>query len=76
VCDKVIRITATLRVCGVIPQLKVHTGAHMPDAFADSTARLERLLEQIMRETDPIKYDDLGAEIWRVLHERAASRAC
>ena len=48
----------------------------MPDAFADSTARLERLLEQIMRETDPIKYDDLGAEIWRVLHERAASRAC
>jgi hypothetical protein len=38
--------------------------------FADSTARLERLLEQIMRETDPIKYDELGAEIWRVLHER------
>lgn len=40
------------------------------DALADSTARLERLLERIMRETDPLKYAELGAQIWRVFDER------
>ena len=42
----------------------------MPDPLADSTAVLERLLDQIMKETDPVKYDELGAEIWRILSER------
>ena len=42
----------------------------MPDAFAESTARLESLLRQAMKETDPVKCDELAAEIWRVLHER------
>jgi hypothetical protein len=42
----------------------------MPDPLADLNARLKRLLEQTMKETDPAKYDDLGAEIWRVLSER------
>lgn len=45
-------------------------GAHMPDAFAESTAQLEELLRQAMKETDPAKSDDLAAEIWRVLEER------
>jgi hypothetical protein len=31
---------------------------------------LERLLQQILTETDPTRYDDLAAEIWRVLDER------
>jgi len=42
----------------------------MPDALADSTARLERLVEQIVNEEDPEKCDELAAEIWRVLKER------
>jgi hypothetical protein len=42
----------------------------MSDPLADSTARLERLVEQVMKETDPDKCDELCAEIWRVLRER------
>lgn len=42
----------------------------MRDALADSTVRLERLLEQIMKEKDPEKSDELAAEIWRVLQDR------
>jgi hypothetical protein len=42
----------------------------MSDPLADLNARLKRLLEQTMKETDPVKYDDLGAKIWRVLSER------
>jgi hypothetical protein len=42
----------------------------MPDAFADSTARLESLVREAMKETDPSKCNDLAAEIWRVLEER------
>lgn len=38
--------------------------------LADTAARLERLVEQAMKETDPRKCDELGAEIWRVLSER------
>lgn len=41
----------------------------MSEPLADSSSRLELLLEQIMKETDPVKYDQLGAEIWRVLRE-------
>jgi len=40
------------------------------DPLADTTARLERLVEQAMKETDPDKSDELCAEIWRVLRER------
>jgi hypothetical protein len=47
----------------------------MPDAFADSTARLERLVAQIMKEKDPEKCDELGAEIWCVLDERDCLRS-
>ena len=42
----------------------------MSDPLADTTARLERLLEQVMTETDPDKSDELCAEIWRVIDER------
>jgi len=38
--------------------------------LAESTARLESLIAQTMVETDPIKYDELCAEIRRVLDER------
>jgi len=42
----------------------------MPDAFADTRAELDRLVRRILTETDPARYDELAAEIWRVLDER------
>jgi hypothetical protein len=42
----------------------------MSDDLADSTARLAQLVAQIMKETDPVKYDELRTEILRVLSER------
>jgi len=42
----------------------------MPDRLAELNVRLGQLLRQIMKETDPAKYDELGAEIWRILNER------
>lgn len=47
----------------------------MPDAFADSTARLEKLLAQLMKETNPEKCDELAAEVWSVLHDRDLLRS-
>jgi hypothetical protein len=42
----------------------------MLDNVATSTARLERLVTQIMREKDPVRYDQLCSELWLVLDER------
>jgi hypothetical protein len=42
---------------------------HMPDRLAHTTARLQGLLETVMKETDHAKYDELAEEIWRVLEE-------
>jgi len=42
----------------------------MSDNLADSTARLERLVAQTMKETDSVKYDEIGSQIWRALSER------
>jgi hypothetical protein len=44
--------------------------AHLLDQLADTTARLKRLVELAMKETDPDKRDELCAEIWRILRER------
>jgi len=46
----------------------------MLDAFADSKARLERLLDLAAKEKDPMKCDELAAEIRRVLDERECLR--
>lgn len=46
-----------------LPRLRSRT-------LADLNTRLEQLLQKVMKETDPVKYDELGAEIWRVLCER------
>ena len=46
----------------------------MRDPFVNFKARLETLLHQIMRETDAAKFDELGAEIWRVLEELDRAR--
>jgi len=47
----------------------------MPDEFADNTAKLERLVAQIVKEKDPDKCDELAAEIWRALGERDRLRS-
>ena len=47
----------------------------MPDGFADSTALLEKLVREVMKETDPAKVDQLAAEIWRVISERDRLRS-
>jgi hypothetical protein len=46
----------------------------MSEPLADSDARLKLLLEQVMKEPDPLKYDELGTEIWRALSERERLR--
>jgi hypothetical protein len=45
-------------------------GMQMSDALRTLTAELERLVRQILTETDPTRYDELAAQIWRVLDER------
>lgn len=47
----------------------------MPDVLSDSTARLDGLLEQFTKETDPIRSDELETEIWRILHHRVYPHA-
>lgn len=42
----------------------------MPDALDESTVLLQKLLKQVMKESDPVKYDQLAAEILHVLEER------
>jgi hypothetical protein len=42
----------------------------MSDNSGDSNARLEKLLKQIMKEKDPLKYDELCSALWLVLDER------
>jgi hypothetical protein len=42
----------------------------MTDPFEDSRARLERLVTEVIKETDSAKCDELCDEIWRVLSER------
>jgi hypothetical protein len=42
----------------------------MSDNIRNSNARLETLLKRIMKEKDPVKYDELCSELWLVLDER------
>jgi len=49
-------------------------GWAMPENLSESTARLERLVKQIMKEEDYRKFDELGEEIWRVLDEREQAK--
>ena len=42
----------------------------MSDNLDDSDARLKQLVERIMEETDPVRYDEIGTEIWRALSQR------
>jgi hypothetical protein len=42
----------------------------MPDALAESTTLLERLLKEIMKEKDRDRHDELADKIWRALEKR------
>jgi hypothetical protein len=44
------------------------------DRFAKSDALLAKLVEQALAETNPIHYDEICAEIWRILGERERLR--
>jgi len=44
--------------------------SHMSDPLPALNAHLKRLIEQVMRETDSLKYDELATDIFRVLSER------
>lgn len=46
----------------------------MADAFAESKARLEQLLELVAKEKDPVKCDQLAIEIRRILDQRSLLR--
>jgi hypothetical protein len=44
--------------------------SQMSDPLPALNAHLKRLIEQVMRETDSLKYDELATDIFRVLSER------
>jgi hypothetical protein len=47
----------------------------MSDPLADTTARLQRLLEMVMKEIGPAKCDELcEEEIWRVFKNAKSKR--
>ena len=46
----------------------------MSDDLANSAAQLKCLVTRIMGESNPVKFDELGAEIWQVLEEREKLR--
>ena len=47
----------------------------MSEARLDSITLLERLVRQIMKQEDPLKFDELGEKIWQVLNERERNGA-
>ena len=47
----------------------------MSETGPDSISQLERLVRQIMKEDDPLQFDELGAKIWQVIIERERGRA-
>ncbi len=56
-----------LRTCSICHEpVKIETTIRL----AHLRTRLGQLLQHVMKETDPVKYDELGAEIWRVLREQ------
>lgn len=66
----VISVTAFASRFGLTSRKPI--GGDMSDPLADTTARLQRLLEVVMQERDQAKCDELSEEIWRVLEEREA----
>jgi hypothetical protein len=46
----------------------------MSDPFSDTTVLLGRLVAEVIKETDSVKYDDLCTKIWQALTERERLR--
>ncbi len=44
----------------------------MSDNLGSSNARLQKLVRRIMKEKDPVEFDQLCSELWVVLDEREA----
>jgi hypothetical protein len=47
----------------------------MLDTISESTLLLQRLVQQVMKEQDPLKYDQLAADIRHVLDVREHLKA-
>lgn len=50
--------------------IRLMGSSQMSDPLPALNAHLKRLIEQVMRETDSLKYDELATDIFRVLSER------
>ncbi len=46
----------------------------MPDPYAESSARLEKILQQLRMDPHSEKADELIAEVWKILAERERLR--
>jgi len=66
----VTRITVSSQKSGENSLNSTHRVCRMSDNVANSIARLERLVTQIMREKGPVRYDQLCSQLWLVLDER------
>jgi hypothetical protein len=66
----VISVTAPRRKLRCNAPHPFRLGCSMSEPLSDVDSRLGQLIQQIMKETDRARYDDLGDEIWRVLSER------
>jgi hypothetical protein len=42
----------------------------MSDNIENSNSRLEKLVRRIMKEKDPVEFDELCSVLWLVLNER------
>ncbi len=42
----------------------------MSDSIGISDARLEELLRRVMKENNPVQFEELCSELWMVLDER------
>jgi hypothetical protein len=66
----VISVTAFNPKSGEDPVNTIPRTCLMSDNLGNSNARLEKLVRQIIKEKDPVKFDALCSELWRVLDER------
>jgi hypothetical protein len=63
-------ITVSSSKSGENPINSTQRACLMSDNIRNSDARLEKLVKRIMKEKDPVEFDELCSELWLVLDER------
>ena len=63
-------VTVSSSTSGENPINSTQRACRMSDKIGDSNARLENLVRRIMKEKDPVEFDELCSELWLVLDER------